>query len=136
MAEALIDMRNSPYPILNLTHPRPVSWSNIITPVAELLNLPLFPFSDWLARLRGSAKDTTISEDELIKQNPGVMLLDFYRQEETATGGEKEAMGLRTMDTSKATEVASALDGKRLKELNEEDVKRWVGYWRKTRFLA
>ena len=105
MAQALIDMRNSPCTILHLTHPHPVSWSSIITPISHRLGLPLVPFSKWMQRLQASAGTT---KTEMQQDNPALNLLEFYEHGEKATA-EKEAMGLRTLDMSRAAEVAPAL---------------------------
>lgn len=153
MASALIEMRNSPHPVLHLTHPRPVTWSQIVNPISRILNLPLVPFTEWLERLRASATATSIkgnglvhttaatkanpkSEEDLLRVNPGLMLVDFFSGAVAEkTKDREEAMGLRTMDVSRAVEVAPSLGEGKLKSLGEDDMKRWIGYWRRIRFL-
>jgi len=130
MARALIDMRNSPYPILHLTHPRPVSWSSIITLVSHQLHLPLIPYADWLERLPASAPSS--QDEEAIKANPGVQLLPFYTHGEKASGQKEAILGLRAMDMRRAMEIAPSLGEGLLEKLGtgEEDVKGWIEYWR------
>ncbi|KAH8099950.1 acetyl-CoA synthetase-like protein [Cristinia sonorae] len=147
MASAILDMRNSPYPILHLTHPRPVSWNTIITPISRALSLPLVPYGDWFEALRASQARTELSTDEveLMQRNPALMLLDFYANAKagklsTSVGDEPntsgEAMGLRTLDVSLAVEVALSLQESQLDELGEKDAEKWIEYWKGIGFLT
>ena len=130
MAEALIHTRNSPYPILHLTHPNPVPWANLIAPISSRLKLPLVPFSEWMQRLRASAVNTDTGVQD---GNPALNLLDVFEQGEKAVA-EKEAMGLRTLDMSRAVEAAPMLGV--MKTLSDEDVERWLSYWMEVKFLS
>ncbi|THH28009.1 hypothetical protein EUX98_g6169 [Antrodiella citrinella] len=140
-ARAIIDARNSPHPILNLVHPRPVSWSSLLTPASQILRLPLVPFADWLDRLResspgashhDSADDT--DEEAMKANNPGAQLIPFYSFAEKAGPGE-EVMGLPTLEVKRMVQVAPSLGEDKLGTLSEADVERWIGYWKKVGFL-
>jgi len=138
MAAAIVEMRNSPHPVLHLAHPRPVSWSSIMEPISRILRLPLVPYSEWIGRLRTSqAEGTATSEVQLMQVNPALMLLDFFAQALSSEADkEKEAMGLRTLDVSRASAVAPALSEHRLPRLGEREATAWVGYWRRIGYLS
>lgn len=101
-----------------------------MTPISQRFGLPLVPFSEWMQKLRASAET---AKTEIQEGNPALNLLEFYEHGEQATA-EKEAMGLRTLDMSRAMEVAPALA--KMKKLSEEDVGRWVSYWSRVGFLS
>lgn len=126
MATALIEMRNAPYPILNLVHPRPVTWTSLMTPISQLLHLPLVSYKDWLSRLRDSATQAPNSsadvkpEEELLKVNPALLILPFFESagDDGGTNGpEGEAMGQKTLDVKKAVRVAPSLEEGKLQKL-------------------
>lgn len=138
MAEAIVEMRDSLYPVLHLAHPRPVSWSSVIVPISKALSLPLVPYSEWLERLQASrVEGNAESEVKSMQVNPALMLVDFFSHAMSAEAQEEEeAMGMRTLDMSRAVEVAPALSEQRLSKLGEKDAVAWVGYWRKIGFLS
>ncbi|KAL6303205.1 male sterility protein-domain-containing protein, partial [Sparassis latifolia] len=53
VTSALLDMVSSKIvePVLNLVHPRPVTWDSLFAPAAANLGVPLVPYSEWLGRL-------------------------------------------------------------------------------------
>lgn len=133
-------MRNSPQPILHLVHPRPISWSSVIGPVSHALSLPVVPYAEWLARLRSTQAGTDhsgASEVQLMQANPGLMLLDFFAHAVSSEAQrEDDAMGIRTLDVTKALQVAPSLTDSHLPQLEEKDIMSWVGYWRRIGFLG
>nr|VWP00550.1 N/A [Ganoderma boninense] len=127
-ARAFVEMRSSPAPILHLVHPHPVSWHDLITPIAEELGVQLVPYATWLAALERSAEG---SEGDAARENPALRLLDFFRS--FAQGNEKPPLGLWQLATSKAVDVSETLAN--MPQLGEADVRRWVAGWRKSGFL-
>ncbi|KAH8100027.1 acetyl-CoA synthetase-like protein [Cristinia sonorae] len=127
VAQSIIEMRNSPHPVLHLVHPRPVSWADIITPVSQALSLPLVSYADWLARLRESGANLHAEHEvEIMKVNPALRILDFFSGVDLDSSS-GEAMGIREMDMTKAREVANVLSG--LPPLSKRDVLGWLSYW-------
>lgn len=127
-------MRNSPYSILHLAHPRPVPWSTIITPIARSLNLPLVPYAEWVTRLQKSGENLDAKgEVDMMKVNPALRILDFFSRtmlaEERGGEGGREMMGMPELSLRKAVEVAPALNEKNLPQLGEKDALSWLGYW-------
>lgn len=134
-------MRNSSYTTLHLTHPRPVSWSSIFQHFATSLRVDLVPLHEWFSRLEASAYSASDeAQVEMFKKNPALLLLDTYRgyvgyAESSAAAPDKDAVGLPSLETAKAVEVAPSLREENLAELGKEDVERWMSYWRKNGFI-
>lgn len=126
-------MRNSHYPVLHLAHPRPVSWSTIIKPLARALSLPLVPYTEWVLKLEeslgGSAHDDARDEVERMKVNPALRILDFFRGGMLAGDASREAMGMPELSLERAVEEAEALGERALPQLGEKDALSWLAYW-------
>ncbi|KAJ6466075.1 hypothetical protein C8R47DRAFT_946332, partial [Mycena vitilis] len=41
---------------LHLVHPRPTTWGAVMAQIASIMNVPLVPYREWLARLKGTAE--------------------------------------------------------------------------------
>ncbi|THH29838.1 hypothetical protein EUX98_g4346 [Antrodiella citrinella] len=129
-ADSLVEMRNSPYPVLHLAHPRPVPWNTIITPIARSLSARLVPYPDWSATLEKSGENLSAEEEvEMMKVNPALRILPFFMYMHSRDGASKEALGFPDLDMSKALEVAPALNEKNLKQIGEKDALSWLEYW-------
>lgn len=48
-------------PLVNLLHPRPISWKHIVDAIAEELKVswPLIPLDDWLSQVSALADNAT-----------------------------------------------------------------------------
>ena len=73
-AKALVEVRNSSEPVLHLVHPRPQPWHTVIIPLAMELDVPLVPYSTWVAALQDDAEDTSLPRAEHIKRNPALCM--------------------------------------------------------------
>lgn len=137
-ASAILDVRNSSSPVMNIAHPHPVPWTYVMRSVSSLLNLPMVPFSEWVSKLDNAAKNPNA-----LKSNPALALLDFYKQmspsfaddleEGSAKGVCREAGGLAILDVKQATTESRSL--KDAPALTEEDVGKWVSYFKAKGFL-
>ncbi|KAJ7509636.1 hypothetical protein B0H11DRAFT_2270049 [Mycena galericulata] len=107
----------------NLVHPRPVPWNFIISAMADVAQLPLIPFADWVQQLRMRAAHATA---EHIVNIPGIKLLDLF----SAAIGQ----GNIEYSTAKAQEPGDCI--KLLEPLSEEDARRWMQYWKEKHFIA
>lgn len=131
-AKALTEMRDAEYPVLHLAHPRPVSWSSLIGPIAQSLGVPLVSYPQWLSALESSLLDTSISEVQHMHRNPALRLLKFFQTVELDK--DKEPLGVSGLATDKAIQVSPTLNSG-LKELGGEDVNKWMEGWRRTAFI-
>lgn len=121
-------MRSSPKSILHLVHPRPISWHDLVVPIAQELGVPLVPYTTWLAALERSAEGS----EDAARENPALRLLDFFRS--FAQGNEKPPLGLWQLATKQAVDASETL--LRMPQLEESDVRRWVAAWRTSGFLG
>lgn len=132
IATAIMEMRNSDELFLNLTHPNPTPASPIFEALADILNLPLVTYSEWLVALEASIRAPNGRE---ALRNPALILLDFYRSACNSADSPSEVFGSVPVATSRAMQAAPNLCHV-LKQLSRKDVESWVHYWRKIGFLA
>ncbi|PIL34373.1 hypothetical protein GSI_03148 [Ganoderma sinense ZZ0214-1] len=133
-AKAFTEMRHSPEPIVHLVHPRPVSWQSLLEPIAKELNVPLVPYTQWLSALESSVEHGSAQEVEVMRLNPALRLLPFYKVQSKAMTPDREAMGLVFISTDKAVQVSESLA--RMPQLDGERARMWVAAWRKSGFLS
>ncbi|EIW79469.1 acetyl-CoA synthetase-like protein [Coniophora puteana RWD-64-598 SS2] len=131
--------QNTDQGIVHLVHPRPAPWRNIVKAVAaELGGIELVTYSVWLERV----------EEETSKKGSGctlraVPLMSFFKQvgeyeamrlKEDNRAGKKDkqalGLGMGTIECKVAVEHSESLS-QVSDALGEEDVKRWLGYWKR-----
>ncbi|KAI0369579.1 acetyl-CoA synthetase-like protein [Pilatotrama ljubarskyi] len=123
-ASALLEMLCGGEGALHLTSPRPVPWNAVFGVLAEQLGVTLVPASEWLAKLRQAAQDT--GSAGAAKHEPAHALLPFFEAAMSAKQVEFE--------TARAVRVSRALAS--MNPLGEEDVKKWVRFWRAVGLLT
>lgn len=137
-ATAIIDFCHSEYSLINLVHPCPAKWSTIFSSFASVLNIPIIPYSEWLARLDQSAEDSGGASDaDNFRRNPGLRLLDWYHSAfaHDNDGPCADAMGFPKFDLTNALAASRVLADDSLPRLDIGDVKLWVDYWKSVGFL-
>ncbi|KAJ7731258.1 acetyl-CoA synthetase-like protein [Mycena metata] len=147
IAQAIIDVgvlgaRKPPFAI-NLVHPRPIAWDEVISSMTGTAHLPLVPFAEWVQQLQDRSLGSTAKDIEDIMRihssdrrlptpsdynftQPAIKLLAFFK---TMVGGAANI----EFSTTKARTTSESM--RLLKPLSEEDVQRWIQYWRKQLFL-
>ncbi|KAJ6576444.1 hypothetical protein DFH09DRAFT_1149378 [Mycena vulgaris] len=123
-AKILIEMRTSRERYLHLTHAHPIPFSDVLLPVAEALELPMIPYSQWMASLEAAAARESL--------NPGVRLLHFFRTNR-AISLEDEAFFPGPLSNSKAVEAACFMPS--VPQLGARDAQEWVLFMRKVGYL-
>ena len=137
-ARAVVDMAESDVPHIHLVHPRPVSWSSIIEPLAKSLDLPVVSYDEWVSKLERSGDGLTADEEvEVMRHNPALKIIDMFINTRTTsvTRSSGEAMGLPQLEVSEAQRSSPSLSAEQLPKLAAEDALRWVAYWKATGFL-
>ncbi|KAK0461857.1 acetyl-CoA synthetase-like protein [Desarmillaria tabescens] len=120
-AQLLVDRIDIPTSILHLVHPKPVTWSTLARILSDELNVKLVSCKHWLQVLEHSAFDMTTL--------PAKRMLPHYKNSAKNIGlRNREAFGLPQLST---TSVQDA----RIPELDENEVRNWVQYWRGTKML-
>ncbi|KAJ7053408.1 male sterility protein-domain-containing protein [Mycena amicta] len=126
VSQAIVDVALSedeqPFAI-NLVHPRSVAWDAVMAPMARVAQLPLVPITEWVEQVSRRAKNASAEDMEQI---PAIKLLDFLR---IAIGGS----GNIQFTTTQAQRVSQSMAI--LQSLSDEDVRRWMGYWSRVRFI-
>ncbi|RPD77022.1 acetyl-CoA synthetase-like protein [Lentinus tigrinus ALCF2SS1-7] len=131
-AKAFAEMRHSPEPFLHLVHPHRALWHTVMAPIAELFNVPLVPYDQWVAALENSVEAGSAAEVEVMRQNPALRILPFFKAAKRPSH-EREALGFVIMSTDKATKVSESLA--RMPMLDAERARQWVAAWKKSGFL-
>ncbi|KAJ7731262.1 acetyl-CoA synthetase-like protein [Mycena metata] len=130
IAQAIIDIgvlgTEKPPVAINLVHPRPIAWDKVISSMARTrdVQLPLIPFAEWIQQLQERSVGATAKDIEDI---PAIKLLAFFK---TLVGGVVNI----EFSTTKARATSESM--RLLKPLSEEDLQRWMHYWRRKLFLA
>ena len=131
-----------PSTIVHLVHPKPVSLSSVMQIVSDELSVPTVPYEQWLRTLEGIGKsssghDGSSFESQAVIDFPALRLLDFYRRVGSVTRSKSddknvgEAFGLPCLSISRALTLSPTLSDNDVEMLGENDVKRWLAYWRK-----
>ncbi|KAF8215612.1 acetyl-CoA synthetase-like protein [Mycena galopus ATCC 62051] len=113
----------SPPFAVNLVHPRSVPWDFVMSAMASETHLPLIPFADWVQQLQDCSAQATADD---IANIPGIKLLGFFNA--TLSKGNTEFFTLKAQAMSQSM--------KSLNSLKEDDVKQWMNYWRKKKFIV
>jgi len=134
-----VALAKEPPPIaLNLVHPRPVQWNDVMLPIAEAITrkqnldtLRVVSFQEWFSLVEKHAKST--SEDDL-KHIPAIKLREFFRAiaaADLAIGhndhADVESGGLSKFATLKAQSVSPTM--RELIPIGARDAELWVSYW-------
>ncbi|TFK50396.1 acetyl-CoA synthetase-like protein [Heliocybe sulcata] len=150
VAQSVLDVAfasRSPSAALNILHPRPVPWSNVIEDIRVALvkivdhgetdPLPLVPFMHWVSLFEKRAKRATESD---MKAVPAVKILQFFQNmaradEEIRSAGpqDTEVGGMPRFATDKAQATSQTL--RNAPRIDAEDVERWVTYWHRKGFF-
>jgi hypothetical protein len=122
---------------VHLAHPKPVPWTDLFSPIAAALGVPLVPYADWLARLEVDLADTSRSEVEAATNNPALRLISMFRpfQQGSVTTGGREAMGVARLQTTEAVKASPALRPENLAPLGAKDALAWVKFWKSAGLL-
>lgn len=135
----------------HVAHPNPVPWSTLMQAFSKRLGgVPIVPYAEWLAKLEEAQEALTQAGEEEMKEtlenNPALRLVDFFRERgrvhfssssSAVKFGEKndlEPIGMPHLELSCSVATLSSL--RTLKEssvrLGEEDVARWIGWWKQS----
>ncbi|KAF8315479.1 acetyl-CoA synthetase-like protein [Cantharellus anzutake] len=125
-ASAFIDFRNTTSGLVHLSHPYPTTWTEIFSPIAKALRVPLVPYSQWLELLEKDLANPSHSEVEAATANPDGMPVTKAR----------EAMGVPVLSNVKAVKASPALRRENLRSLGKEDALGWLRYWREKGFVT
>ncbi|KAG1866982.1 putative aminoadipate reductase [Suillus tomentosus] len=135
-------------PLVNINHPRPVSWRTIFEGVRDALvdsgetknALPLEPYSGWMQKLERRAQG---AKERDFKEVPALKILSFLRgflqpqNAESISGDAEAGNGLQLM-TDKACSLSSTMRRLSTREsewLGPSHARAWVKYWKSKGFF-
>lgn len=131
-ASAVVELRDASVPVVNLINPKPVSWSSLIKHFASSLNVPLVPYAEWYERLTKAVNDALSSgNSQIINDNPAFKLAEFYGGMKDLQNDKLEAFMSNRFETKEVVRVTKSLGDNELIQLGQEDVQRWLTYWRR-----
>lgn len=149
--------KDPPPAALNVVHPRPVPWNQIMHAISDALyarsttkdRMPLVSLGEWVERVEDHLKNANgrklnindivnvcfVKLDKYAHQvyQPAIKLLDFYRKmaksdaEFRRGASDGESGGLATFNTTKAQSVSETM--RTVKPIGSEDANRWVDFW-------
>jgi len=134
--------------IAHLIHPRPVAWSSLATTIAGKLDIQLVSFQYWMDKLEKAAENSNRESNEghtdiqALLDNPALRLLGFFRSlSEKAKDRGTNAFGFydlaydNAVRLSPTLSLSEELEETSSRQLNVDDVKAWLNYWREVGFL-
>src|SRR5437899_1904680 len=125
-------MLDSPPGVYHLTHPSPVAWTIPMREAARLMNVPLVPYTQWLASLEKQALSHTGTPSQ---SNPALRLLDFFRYTTQRTDATNTENFLEPeLSCARALQESPTLRSIKANPLGDRDVGKWMAYWRSIGF--
>ena len=146
-------------PLLNVVHPRPITWKGVFESINSSIGgqpLKMVPLIEWLETLESTARDGG-SEDlqrlvsagtvrrgviprlspQFVSEQPALKIVPFLRAVAAAARnvGHKlvEAGGVPSYETSKLQHYCASMSS--LEPLGGEHAEAWVAHWRRLGFL-
>ncbi|KAJ7689673.1 acetyl-CoA synthetase-like protein [Mycena rosella] len=145
VARAIIDVAFTPLQnserlpsVLNLVHPRPVSWNFAMKSIRDALlkesngsnDLRLVEFSNWYKELQAGEAGGAYAKESL----PALKLLELVRYLANSSRGPSDSeFGGSNFSVAKMRAVSPAVDD--VGSITEEQVKAWVNYWHTSGFI-
>ena len=123
VGSAIFEIRNASSSIIQIAHPKPVSWRYLIGRVARTLDVPVVPFHEWLTQLE--ALVTTSKAKEVM----AIALLETYR----AADNSAARIAPRVSHENALREAPSLATAQ---PLTETDVDSWLYYWKSVSLIS
>ncbi|KAG7088662.1 putative NRPS-like protein biosynthetic cluster [Marasmius oreades] len=129
-------------PAVNIVHPRPVKWTEVMKEIKEALEdfgvakseLKVVPYKEWFSILEKKAEAGASSGAKAFEKIPAIKLLHFYRGQAVAdeanrlnNGDSVEAVDLQELTIENARKLSKAF--RDAPPVGREDVRAWVKYW-------
>ncbi|EPQ57833.1 polyketide synthase [Gloeophyllum trabeum ATCC 11539] len=132
-AAAMVDFLTCRDAVLHLRHPKPILWRVMANSLARIIDVPVVPYAEWLARLEHELKAQGIRQISPYLA-PAMRLMDVYRSprsDDHPAQPMTESNGLfPALSIGKAIEASPTLRDPDLPEIQEDEIAAWVRYWR------
>jgi hypothetical protein len=131
-AAALIEMRSSCEPFMNLVHPKTCYIENVMSALSDELGLPLVPSKEWLQSLLKMNENF----DANVSKVPALRLIDFFQEKaDDYVSDGLEALGFPKLSSDLACKQSSSLRALDESSIGKEAVVSWIRSWRSGQFL-
>jgi hypothetical protein len=134
-SRALLDLLDAPLSdktdnpqFVHLVHPRPVKWTELAKVIASRFNVPLLSYGEWFGKLTKVA-----TENNAERKIPAVKILHIFAglaKSSTMKDESREAFGFAKLEIDNMIAMSKTLADPELPQLGEEDVRRWLEYWK------
>ncbi|KDQ15200.1 hypothetical protein BOTBODRAFT_145241 [Botryobasidium botryosum FD-172 SS1] len=129
-AAALVEMRNSPYAIHHIHHPRPLDHGVFARIVSESIGARVVSYAEWVRHLEASGRSPNAKRDR--QYNPAYRMVKFFASmTEKVSAPGRDEIGMPVFEMRKAMEVASVLGEDVLPTTSEEDIVGWLRAWKR-----
>ncbi|KAJ3543082.1 hypothetical protein NM688_g5900 [Phlebia brevispora] len=124
--------------VVNVVHPRPTTWTEVLDGIREELggHLPFVSLDEWVAKL--DALPAEVSNDEL-QRIPALKLRPFFRglantdKQRRELGENSEGEGALLHETSQLRKCSKTMQ--QLPPMDKENARMWVRYWKSRKYL-
>ncbi|KAF8579177.1 acetyl-CoA synthetase-like protein [Ramaria rubella] len=130
---SIINIRDSGVPYIHLRNPRPIPWHTVFDAFSKILGVRLVSYDEWLCHLTNKNEELELGivDARVTSDNPALQLLEFYR-----SIGQNKGPITTPMDMSQALQLCHSLNKPELTSaLSEEEVRKWVLYWKRKGLL-
>lgn len=125
-----MQLRNSTSEFVHVSHPCAVKWRSIVGYISATLGVPLVSYSEWLQRLEQTESTQSPTKVHALR------LIDYYRAISKADLSKLEVAGVPKFATDNAQKGSSVLSDPGIKQIGEEDMQKWLDYWRSSGLLS
>ena len=110
---------------VNLVHPHPIPWENVMQPIQKALNLEIVRYDVWLDRLKCASGSGNL------KEIPALKLLDFYESFGATSNTEMGIGGVTglKLDVNETLALSRTLSTLETSPLQDHDVDKWLKSW-------
>ncbi|TFY61437.1 hypothetical protein EVJ58_g4510 [Rhodofomes roseus] len=130
----------APSRVVHLVHPRPVPWHDIAAEVVRQVGGRLVPFQEWLHAVEAAAvleksRPPPTKGAPKPRRMRAISLIPFYHALNMNMRDGARALGLPAWDGPRGVAASPTLADPDVAQLGADDVRRWVGYWRRVGFI-
>ncbi|KAI0392366.1 hypothetical protein F5Y17DRAFT_436780 [Xylariaceae sp. FL0594] len=115
------------FKVFNIMNPQTTPWSELV-PALEGIAPEAVSAWEWIARLEKSGNGSGDRSGNT-KENPGLFLLDFYKQAMLGGGEGEGERKQRSVKTEKTNLLRASETARNLKSIERRDVEKWMKGW-------
>ncbi|KAI1321521.1 hypothetical protein F5Y16DRAFT_388734 [Xylariaceae sp. FL0255] len=112
------------FTLYNIVNPHATSWADLL-PALKPIAKETVPASEWIGRLEGSEQS---GAQHLLTQNPGLKLLDFYKQTMLTSSPDGKAED-KVITTEIDNLLRASETARTLCQIEQRDLQHWMRGW-------